>query len=604
MIARGARIRAASVLGLLLVAGCGAGPGPATTPPPPSRAVVSNGATASRPDVLLVTLDTLRLDRVAATTPSGRPLMVELSTFAAGARDFRRAVTPTPLTVPAHVSLLTSRRPIEHEVVVNTEPMTRRFPSVAESFAAAGWETAAFVSTRLLGRGAGFQRGFVHFSDAVDPETGERDARATTDEALAWFSARPRERPLFVWVHFYDPHWPYLPPGATDLLPEGYDDEARFVDEQFGRLLDGWRQARGGESIVAVVADHGEALGDEGEMTHGFFLPESTIRIPMLLAGPGIPAGTDDSPTGLIDLAPTIARLAGVPFEAGSDARDLLAGDRAGRVLVSETWHPARTFGWAEGRAYWNGLAKLVVQGDVRWFDLVADPAAIRDLRGERPIPEPLRARREAEERLGRPGERGAASPRTEAQAALFALGYANPLPSGAGMPASRAETVEQVGRVERAINGTLLAREMRRRGRADLALGILAEVVDLNPGFTAARLQAGLALLEAGRAREALVEFREATAGDASNPDGWFLLGNTAALFPGGEAEAEDAFDRVLARSPDLWPALVSRAKLLERLGRREEACRDFAQVLRIAPGEPESAEGIRRCGAGSPAP
>ncbi len=206
-------------------------------------------------------------------------------------------MTPVPLTRPAHASLLTGLYPPEHGIRDNLPAkLDSSIPTLATRSKAAGYRTAAFVGSFLLGRGSGFETGFDVFRDGSTAGSGgdrvgalaERRAVEVAEEALEYLTTA--QSPFFLWVHFYDPHAPYDPPG--EFAGKGYAGEVAYVDAQVGRLVERLR-SRGlfDSTLLMVTADHGEALGDHGEDEHGVLVYESTLRVPLVLRGPGIAAG-------------------------------------------------------------------------------------------------------------------------------------------------------------------------------------------------------------------------------------------------------------------------------------------------------------------------
>ncbi len=280
-------------------------------------------AAPSPPSLLLITLDTTRADALGCYGAPANPTP-NLDSIAARGVRYQRALTASPLTLPSHTSILTGLAPPEHGVRHNgTAALGSGVPTVATVLQGSGYTTGAFVASRVLDHRFGLARGFDHYDDRMAAELvgeygyPERDAARVTDAALEWLRQH-REKPFFLWVHYYDPHAPYQPPRAlAEGTPQGnYRGEVRHVDQQVGRLLAALPQ-RGANTVVAVVGDHGEALGEHGERTHGIFLYEETLAVPLLLAGPGV---ADQVPGTVIPetvanrrLAPTVLRLLGLP---------------------------------------------------------------------------------------------------------------------------------------------------------------------------------------------------------------------------------------------------------------------------------------------------
>jgi len=249
---------------------------------------------APRPNVLLVTIDTLRADRL---TPRGMPVVDAL---AAGGLRFTAARTAVPLTLPSHATIHTGLLPPQHGVRENgAGTLAASHPTIASLLGRAGYRTAAFIGAFVLDRRFGLAQGFTTYDDQIprDPHAterleAERPASAVVDRALAWLNQQPAtsgQLPFFLWIHLYDPHAPYTPPAEyAARAASPYDGEVMFADAQVGRVLDALRTNGSlARTLVVVAGDHGEGLGDHGERTHGMLLYDSTLRVPLVIAAPG-----------------------------------------------------------------------------------------------------------------------------------------------------------------------------------------------------------------------------------------------------------------------------------------------------------------------------
>jgi arylsulfatase A-like enzyme len=335
--------------------------------PPPARSVV------------VVTIDTLRADAVGPN--SGTPA---LAAFLETATRFRRARTPVPLTLPAHVSLFTGLLPAAHGVHDNLAPPVpydRPFRFLAEEFRERGYATAAFVSCAVIQARTGLHAGFETYDCAPAPapelalsEYGEREGGATVAAALHWLAARAKDRPFFLWVHLFDPHEPYRAfpgdarrPGTTDADPDAvrYAGEVRRADAALEPLF----AALPEDAIVVVASDHGEALGEHGERTHGILCFGATADVLLAVRGPGFARGAvDDAPRSLCDVAPTIRALCGI----GGEPRLLRP---ASGPVVTESIFAWRMHGFGQCFAAADGRRSLVESGPaLELFDLEADP--------------------------------------------------------------------------------------------------------------------------------------------------------------------------------------------------------------------------------------
>ena len=349
--------------------------------------------------VLLVTFDTTRADRLgcyghdAAVTP-------RLDALARRGLQFDAAYTPTPLTLPAHTTMLTGAWPLSHGVRDNTlftvAPATR---TLSEALVERGWRTGASVGAFVLDERYGLDQGFESYvGPAMGPSNGptiaERPAAAVIDDALRWLETVARDERFFLWVHLFDPHHPYQAPDEFGRrTADGYDAEIAYADAEFGRLLDSL-QATGRLSSTLVIAtsDHGESLGEHGEQSHGFFLYDAAVKVPLLMAGPGVPQGHVSRAVSLRDVAPTVLDWCDVPRKAlpGATAPSLLdtvalgSGDDD-RALYFETFLPFYAHRWAPMQALlWRGH-KFIQTRRPELYDLTNDGEELTNLIADQP---------------------------------------------------------------------------------------------------------------------------------------------------------------------------------------------------------------------------
>lgn len=444
---------------LPLLAACGAGAGSGEEPEP---------SPLDRPDVVLITLDTTRADHLRCYGYF-RETSPRLDELAGESILFERCLVPMATTLPTHTSMLTAVWPEEHGVLANLRRQTvyERDPSLAtlaELFADAGYDTAAFVSAFPLRADAGLTDGFAVYDAPGGRE--QRAAEGTTDAALAWLG-RAGEAPLFLWTHYFDPHSPYVPPApwATMFTKEpalkawlaereiervsrrqskrkgrpvvadedtnAYDGEIAYMDHHVGRLLDALRaRPRWDRTIVCVVGDHGEGLNQHGEAGHGLVWDEQ-IRVPLLLRVPGVEPSRNTDLVSAVDLAPTLLGLVPLPGRdrllSRASGVDVLAPDFAPRPLLAQTSDRKEQFGdevIALTTERWKYL-DLGTEGE-ELYDLAADPHELVNLAAEHPdVLAELRdlARRTIDEQRARGGGR-AREATDEERAALEELGY------------------------------------------------------------------------------------------------------------------------------------------------------------------------------------
>lgn len=343
-------------------------------------------------NVLLITMDTTRADRLSAYGASPH-LTPALDRLARDSVIFERAYTTAPLTAPAHASLLTGRLPFEHGVRLNGE---HRLPqseiTLAEILRDNGYETAAFIGAFVLDSQFGLDQGFDHYDDDIEAHVvvgknrllRERSAAEVSRRAREWIAQRGR-RPWFCWVHFFDPHYPYQSWPAVfgaRFADHPYDAEIAYMDLHIGRLLDALREHGGAaNTLIVAVADHGESLGEHGEMQHGLTLYESAVRVPLLIALPrGRHAGRRvAAPVSLADIAPTILDLLNIRAAwpaSGRSFRTLLTHDRSGdRSCYIESHMPYSEYGWAPLTALAQGPWKYIRAPRPELYDVARDPA-------------------------------------------------------------------------------------------------------------------------------------------------------------------------------------------------------------------------------------
>jgi arylsulfatase A-like enzyme len=324
----------------------------------------------SQPDILIVTWDSVRADHVGE---SNTPVWNDLASRAA---VFSQARTPSPITLPAHASIMTGQNPPIHGARNNgTWPLIESVPTLAERFKEAGWATGAFVSATTLDSRNGIARGFNTFNDHIRPSEsrtiGRRSAAETVTQALEWLTYRESDQPIFLWVHIFEPHTPWAETKQNQSSP--YAAAISTADRTTGLLLDA-QQARGSieDSIIVIASDHGEGLGEHGESSHGYFAYDSTIRVPMLLYigdGVGVEPTKGTEVTGsvsLIDLAPTLLSAAKLPpmKSAGTNLLPYLNGKPIPpRNLTVETVLPELEFDAAP-------IFGVYDKQQVAWYDL------------------------------------------------------------------------------------------------------------------------------------------------------------------------------------------------------------------------------------------
>lgn len=525
----------------------------AVTPAPPAAAATL------RPSVVIVTLDTTRADHLGCYG-AARAATPKLDALARSGVRFTQALSPVPLTLPAHASLLSGRVPRRHGVRDNAGfRLDAGIPLLTERLAAAGYATAAFVSAAVLDRDGGLSRGFATYDDVV--RVGDRRAFDYQERAASQTveSVLPRlaelKAPFFLWIHFYDPHLPYVPPEpyATRFKDRPYDGEIAFMDAQLGRVLDALKR-KGTPVYIAVAGDHGEGLGEHGENGHGVLLYQATQHVPLILTGPGLPPGaTVDATVGLVDVAPTLLDLLGLPALPDTDGRSLVPVVRGPRPPSKdyelETFYPSFSYGWSPLRAVSSGPYKYIEAPRPELYELPTDPRETRDLVRPKAARAAELARALAERTRGDlapvPSESGEADDRRDR---LASLGYV----SGSVAPATGAIDPK---------DGVLLlpdldaARKAVQVGDPKDALAPLRRLLAKNPGNIPARLILGQAQLGTGKVDDAIATYKQVATMAPNNSLAWFDLGSAyasrAVKDDAAFAEAKRAYERALALSP-----------------------------------------------------
>ena len=388
-------------------------------------------------NVLLVTIDTLRADRLGSYGYA-RARTPVLDGLAARGVRFADATAHAPLTYPSHVTILTGQYQSAFGIRVNgMDPLPDRALTIAERLKSRGYSTGAILGSVVLGRSTGLSQGFDGYDDtiAAAPRSTvaladlQRPAAAVTAAAKAWLASQ--RAGWFLWVHYYDPHLPYSAPDGFNAAAPGrpYDAEISYVDSQLGVLLESLDLTR---TAVVVTSDHGEGLGSHGESDHGFFLYDATLKVPLIVSAPGVKPGVVAEQVRSVDIVPTILDLAGATGVAtglaGESLRPLLDGQtrRDPPVSIAESWYPRLHFGWSELRSARVGEWKYVAAPRPELYDLRTDPGELKNLIKEKPaVAGRLAADLQNAARSSRPqAPAAAAQPDPAAVARLQALGY------------------------------------------------------------------------------------------------------------------------------------------------------------------------------------
>ena len=559
-----------------------------------------------RYNVLLITVDTLRADHLGcygyskAATPS-------MDRLAADGVLFERAETAAPITLPAHVSILTGTYPAYHGVRNNgVYRLGPRAVTLAEVLQEHGYKTGAVISGYPLATRFGLSQGFDSYDDHLPPEKvrqvnfRERRAEEVTRLGISWLSTVSPQR-FFLWLHYFDPHAPYAPPSpfAERFALTPYDGEVAYVDREIGKVLENLTTLGVmDKTLVVLVADHGEGLGDHGEATHGVFLYESTLRVPMILSLPGpLPRGQRVStPVRTIDLMPTILRFLDLPQPEELQGTSLLPliSRRPPDLLLkslSESLLPRENYGWSELSAVRIGDWKYILAPREELYDLRTDPGERNDL-AKRREGDAARMREEIHRLMQDAAPSGAPiAYRQElddtARERLRSLGYLwAPGPSPATARPDPKDRVELLGPLD-------AARELYVQGEFAQAVAKYDQVLAADPGNLTALFHRGNARVEAGDYAGAAADFELVLAQRPRSPEVLLNLGS-ALLGQGLLNESARIFRQVIDLDPDSDKAFAGLGKALARQGRPDEAAEMFRKALAFNPASREAKQGL----------
>jgi tetratricopeptide (TPR) repeat protein len=514
---------------------------------------------ATRPSILLVTLDTTRTDAIG-------PEVMDVATpafnaLAARGRRFRHAYATAPETLPSHSSMMTGLYPSGHGVHENARSLSGKHPVVAERVRQAGYRTAAFVSAFVLARRFGLARGFDVYDDEQPAGHAERAARETTDGVLAHL-AREAGRPLFLWVHYFDPHHPYSPPEPfrSQYAHKPYLGEVAAMDQQLGRLVQAFERQVAGPAALVIVGDHGEGLGDHGESQHGNLLYQSTIRVPLVLVGPGIAAGVSDTPVSTRRVFHTILDWAGL-----GTSHSLRCAE--GELVLAEAMKPFLAYGWQPQVMAVEGRHKAILAGGLEVYDVVADPVEARDLGSGVELSRPLRTalRDYPFPLLGPPGAQDRLGEQERRK--LASLGYVS-----AGASPSVRKDAPRPAEMVRLFDALEKASGLFVREEYAAAMPLLRKILAEDPHNLDAALRLATAHSALGHEEQAVAAFSRAAQIAPHSPDVRTYLALHYARGRQWE-RAVPLLERIVAETPDRLPALEALAVIRQRQGRIPEA-------------------------------
>ena len=600
--------------------------------------VLFPGATQAGPpahNLLIITVDTVRPDHLSVY--GGDQVVVpHMERLAREGVTFDQAFTVAPLTLPAHASLFTGLHPTAHGIHNNgTYRLGDSASTLAEKLQGAGFRTGAVVGAQVLHSQYGLAQGFDFYDDRLEVKErlgsvyhADRPGREVVDRGLRWLQESTDQR-WFLWLHLFDPHSEYTPPEPyrSWYADSPYHGEIAYADQQVGRVLD-YLRAQGSldRTLVVVTSDHGESLGEHGEKTHGIFVYDSTVRIPLLMRLPGrLPAGRRvREVASLVDVAPTVLELLDVPAaEAGFQGISLAGAPSRppspDRATLLECRAPLELFGWSPLQAVRTRDWKYIQAPRPELYGLAADPAELHDLsaaRSDQAIE--LRTRLEAAISRWTPADRQLAvhqSVTARERRSLESLGYISSLRTGSedGPLPDPKDRVDSYTRLMETVSLVVA-------GRSAEALPQLQELVRDNPNSAYLQAHLGNVLRQLGRYPESARHLRRSSDLDPTTAGTFLDLGTTylemgsldraAAAFlhaselnpalatafhnlglveqqRGHTEQAIARYEKAIATEPDLIGSLVNLGLLYEEVGRTDEAVELY---LRAADLDPEN--------------
>lgn len=593
-------------------------------------------AGSASPNVVFVTIDTLRADHLGCygftqvQTPN-------IDALAKGSIRFAEAFTAVPITLPSHTAIFTGSYPMAtgmHDFSGN------KLPPVAMTLARVlrdnGYSTAAFIGAAVLdsrfGLNLGFDTYFDHFDfsrlDETNLDEMERRGDLVMDEALEWLKVNPRQ-PFLLWVHLYDPHFPYKPPEpyATRYHSHLYDGEIAFDDAQVGRLLSFLKSTGIFEnSIIVLCGDHGEGLGEHGEKTHGFFVYDSTLHVPVIMKLLGITPRVVKTEVSLVDIMPTVLQSLGIPIPKSVQGRSLLdevmGRTSAGRSYIySETYLPLLHFKWSQLRGWQiNGLHYIDAPRP-ELYDTRTDPHEVKNLFNSKKVEShALHDELFTFLRHYTPSAGGGAQAKELTDPALLerlkSLGYvaisATSYSDNSGRPLpdpkdriqvyelfSEAMSDSQHGRYDASLSKLqeasktdpnslpihyLMALNLYREKDYQQALTAFQETLQLDPKFALATYYLGLTYSQTGNYGSAIDSFSKALQLDSTNFQAAFAQG-AAFLRLNRVPQAISSFERATQIYPDFAKAYEALGEIYIYQKRYDEAVQALEKAVVIAP-------------------
>ncbi len=558
-----------------------------------------------KPNIILITLDTTRADRMGFLG-SKLGLTPNLDGVARDGVAFTRAYSHVPLTTASHTTILTGTYPQFNHVNDFGVPLSAQLPYLPDLLHQQGYHTGAFVGSLILdpldGTAPGFDRGFDVYDanfhlrrQGTDRYTSvERRAGVVVDHALAWLS-HLEDGPFFLWVHLYDAHDPYDPPPPfkAKYASQPYDGEIAYADSVLGKLFAELRKhGLYDETMIAVMADHGESLGAHGENTHGIFLYDETLHVPLLIKLPLQHSNGKKVETraSLVDVAPTLLSAAGLDIPSAMQGESLLSLMKPGTIVAedrpayAETDYPHRAFGWSALRALREGKYLYVQAPEQELYNQSTDPEEVHNLAsGSNAVAGTLAGK------LGDFRKKTVqtlielAKPDPEQAKKLQALGYVGSEPQDSGKDKDKLSGADPKSKIEisNLLHDAMFDVE---DARYQEAVPLLEKVLATQPDMPVANMQYGMAQGRLKNYSKALAPLQKAVAMQPDNGMGHYELG--LALFETGDwKNAAPQFEAAVERAPRWADAHFSLAAVYARIDRVPDAMTELASTLELSP-------------------
>ncbi len=554
---------------------------------------------AEKPNIVLVTLDSTRADRMGFLGAKGG-LTPNLDALAKQSLVFEHAYAQSPGTLASTAALLSGTYPPYNQVSEFGTPLAASLPYLPELLRAAGYRTAAFVGTLALdprdGIAPGFDRGFDSYDAGFRlPNAGEsryssveRRGGEVVARALAWLQ-RPGKGPFFLWLELNDPHAPYQPPAGYARAGSPYNGEIKYADAQVGKLLTAMRARKLFEGALIVVAgDHGESLGAHGEATHGIFLYDETIRVPLVVKLPQNRAGKTAQHVRLVDVAPTVLQVAGAPVPPQMQGQSLLRAMRQagpGEAAYARSDLGQEGFGWSRLEA-WRAGKYLHIRAPKReLYDLEADPGATHNLAGSAQATAGTMGTQllAFDQRMGGKAGSSAQLSSSELQklASLGYVGLQRPVVSNEAAVAGTdpKDEIALANKVEEAIGEI-------EDGRAQKASAALQAVVKSHPGMFLAQFAAGVGKIQERQYAAAVPFLRKAIELQPQAAWAYYEMGE-ALGHTGDWKGAATHLEIAVARLSEMAEAHATLAEAYQHLGRAADAKREQERATGLRGGK-----------------